>query len=311
MTHCLACLGPVKGDAPVDQYHPRCARRLFGSTRIPRADDALVAAIGAIEVAVDDRTARPRGRPAITVGISPDKRRLSTWPEAGQFALKIQSIDLPQLPENELLTMRLSEMVGVEIPPCGLVRLADGSLACLVRQFEVLGPGENRRREDFRTLTREFLTATPDDSAELCAGIARRHASEPLVALLKLYRLFVAAWWTGNGGLRLEDFAFDTGPDGLRSLAPARDLVCTRLVTSDDRLGLPVGGKRGHLTRADWVRFSDTCGLRPRIVERVLDRVISSFDEALELISGSFLSDDRKILYAEMLGRHTARLEEG
>ena len=38
--------------------------------------------------------------------------------------------------ENEHVTMRPAGIVGMEVPPCGLFRLKDGSLAYLVLRFD-------------------------------------------------------------------------------------------------------------------------------------------------------------------------------
>jgi serine/threonine-protein kinase HipA len=283
--------------------------RLFGSTSSPRPDTAAVAFIKAAVSAKKSPGARLDGRPGLMADISADKRWLEAAPDAGQYLLRPQSAQVPQLPENELLTMRLAELAGIEIPACGLVRLPDQTLAFLIRRADAPRVGDPHAYETFRELVATLFDPTPDDSAEECARIARRYASEPLVALLKVYRLVAVAWWTGNSSLRLDNFAFVTGPDGLRRVAPARDLLCTSLVSPDRGLALPVGGKRDHLSRADWLRFGDACGLRPRIVERVLGAIVSSFDEALGLVARSYLRENAKVAYAELLGRRTAMLE--
>jgi serine/threonine-protein kinase HipA len=309
MSACLACLDPVVASVLGDAYHPGCAKRLFGSARVPSPDNLTVAKVRAATPAQKSPGARLGERPGLTVDISADKRRLEAVPAAGRYILRPQATQFPQLPENELLTMRLAELVGIEIPACALVRLRDRTLAFLVRRSDAPQDGDQPVFETFRQLAATLVEPTPDDSGELCAEIARRYASEPLVALLKVYRVIVFAWWTGNGGLDLESLAFATGADGLRRIAPARNLLCTRLVIPDDALALPVGGKRDRFARADWLRFGDACGLRPRIVERVLGSIASSFDEALGLVARSFLRENAKVAYAELLGRRTAMLE--
>ncbi|MBE3073186.1 MAG: HipA domain-containing protein, partial [Acidobacteria bacterium] len=208
-----------------------------------------------------------------------------------------------------LLTMRLAEMVGVDVPRCGLVRVFDRSLAFLVQRVGPHGSAGDLRQESLCQLAGKPAGEERDGSAELCAELVRRHSSEPLVALFKLYRLMVFAWWVGDGDVHLGNLALATGPDNVRELAPLRDLLCTRLLIPDDQLALPVGGKTDRLTRADWLRYGDACGLRPRIVERLLGTIVSSFEEALGLISRSFLSEASKVAYAELLGRRTAMLE--
>jgi len=310
MSICLVCLGAGQTDAPGDAYHPWCAKKLFGSTRVPVATGLQLATGRAKSFATARRNVRPGEEPTFAVDISADDRRLELAPQAGRFILKPQSGAFAELPENELLTMRLAELVRVGIPPCGLVRLHDKSLAFLVWRSDGPAVGAVWLREDFCQLAGKPPDAARDSSAEFCADLVRRYASEPLVALMKLYRLLACAWWTGNGNLHLGRLSLVTGPDDVRGLAPARDLLCTRLVVPGDPLALPVGGKRDGLAHADWLRYGDACGLRPRIIERVLATIVSSFDEALALVSRSFLTEEAKGAYAELLGRRTALLEK-
>ena len=70
----------------------------------------------------------------------------------GRFILKPPSLDFPELPENEDLTMRLAAAVGIEVPVHGLVRARDGSLTYFIRRFD----REGRTRvplEDFAQLS--------------------------------------------------------------------------------------------------------------------------------------------------------------
>lgn len=310
MNVCLICLGPIEHETADTAYHPRCAKRLFGTARPPETRDIDPVALREAAPDLALGAARPGDGPKILVDLSADGRRLRVAPDNGRFTLKAQSASYPEWPENELLTMCLADLAGVEVQPCGLIRLTDDSLAFLERRFDRLDDGSALRVEDFRRMGGRPIGEQREDSAEASAEIARRYASEPLVALLQLYRFLLAAWWTGNGDVHLGTLALVTGPDNTRRLAPASHLACTRIAIPDDPLALSVGGKTDRLTRADWLGFGDSCGLRPRIVERVLDSVVSSFDLALELVSRSFLSENRKVSYAEMVGRRTARLEK-
>ena len=51
------------------------------------------------------------------------------------------------------------------------------------------------------------LPASYEGSAELCVRLVRKHASEPLVEVSKLYRRLLFVWWTGNGDMHLKNFS--------------------------------------------------------------------------------------------------------
>jgi len=222
--------------------------------------------------------------------------------------LKPQAATYPELPQNELLTMRIAELAGVQIPACGLVRLADESLAYLVRRFDRLAEGTKQRQEDFCQLALQPAKQKYDGSAELCARLLKQHATEPLIEALRLFRLVLAAWWSGNGDMHLKNFSIVTDASGINRLSPAYDLVCTRLVIEDDDLALPVNGKKSNLTRRDWVAFGEYCGLRPAVIERVFGEVAAAVPRAAELLDGAPLSEVAKTTYRALLADRAASL---
>jgi len=72
----------------------------------------------------------------------------------GQYILKPPSLDFPELPENEDLTMRMAAAVGIEVPVHGLLRSVDSSLTYFIKRFD----REGRDRlpvEDFAQLSGE------------------------------------------------------------------------------------------------------------------------------------------------------------
>lgn len=307
MSVCVICLAPLVAPA-AGAHHPRCAKRLFGVSRVPDTGDLSPATlrIGTAAGSVDGlREYRQAGTP---VDLSADRRRLQPHAE-GRFVIRPQSATLPQLPENELLTMRLAEVGGADVERCGLVRLGDGSLGIVALRSDRADAGIALERQTLGSIGAVAGCEWSDDPAAASAALLWRHASEPLVALLKFYRLLVVAWWLGIEDLDVQTLALVTGQDGVRRLAPASGLVCTRLTGFRGSDAWPAGIVTGVRARADWMRVGETLGLRPRIVERVLEMIASSFDEALGLVSRSLLGESRQVAYAELLGRRTARLE--
>jgi serine/threonine-protein kinase HipA len=246
----------------------------------------------------------------ISVNLSADKQTLQVALGRSAFILKPQSSAYPQLPENETVTMRIAEALGVEVPACGLIRLADGSLAYLVRRFDRPTGGGKLLQEDFCQLAVKAAKAKYDGSAELCARLVKRYASEPLVELLKLFRLFVMTWVTGNGDMHLKNFSLLAANDRIYRLSPAYDLVCTRLVIPNDPLALPIVGKRERLLPADWLRFSADCGIPARAAQRVLRNMVAAEEEAKTLLSRSLLSESFKIDYTALVADRLSALLE-
>jgi serine/threonine-protein kinase HipA len=305
MSVCLICLRPQAGDG---HYHSRCVRSLFGSIVVPKPVDIDLARLHTVGLAMVGRTTLSGVQPKISVNLSSDRQTLHVALGPGRFILKPKSTTFPELPENELVTVRLAEQAGIAIPACGMLALADGSMAYVARRFDRLASGRKLRQEDFCQLAEYPPKRKYDGSAELCARLIRRYATEPAIESLKLFRQMVFCWWTGNGDAHLKNFSLLIGEDGIVQLSPAYDLLCTRLVLPDDHLALPVGGKQDGLRRAHWEEFGKYCGLPTRSIARELARVAALLDEAVDLVLRSPLSAPFRKRYADLLRERAAAI---
>jgi serine/threonine-protein kinase HipA len=122
--------------------------------------------------------------------------------------------------------------------------------------------------EDFCQLAEVSPAGKYDGTAERCAKLVLRYASDPLIESLKLYRRLVFNWWVGNGDLHLKNLALLRGHDGRWSLSPAYDQLNTRLVLPDDLLALPVCGKRDKLTASTWKELAQRMQLGEKAATR-------------------------------------------
>jgi serine/threonine-protein kinase HipA len=301
---CHICLESVRGDG---YYHTRCLRALFGSTKVPQLE-IEISKLHTAALAMVGHTSLSGTQKKISVNLTADRETLQVAAEGGRYILKPQTETYPALPENEHLTSRLAQLVELEVAPFGLVPLKDGSLAYVARRFDRLPEGGKLRQEDFCQLAEKSPKEKYDGSAELCVRLLRKYASEPLIEILKLYRVLVFAWWSGNGDMHLKNFSLLADTQGIMRLTPAYDLVCTQLVIPDDPLALPVVGKKDNLDRADWLGFAIYCQLPERTAVRVLETQMSVLDSAAALIDRSFLPPDQKTTYRALITDRTARL---
>jgi serine/threonine-protein kinase HipA len=294
---CRVCLGAVRGES---DYHPRCLRKLFGSSKVPQLD-IEVSKLHTAALAMVGHTSLSGIQKKISVGLSADRATLQVAAEGGRYILKPQTETYPHLPENEHATTQLAALLGIEVAANGLVTLKDGSLAFVVRRFDRLADGRKLRQEDFCQLAEMPPKDKYEGSAELCVRLLRKYATEPLVEILKLYRLLLFTWCSGNGDMHLKNLSLLRAEDGVIGLTPAYDLVCTRLVIADDHLALPVVGKEDRLTRANWLAFARYCSLPERVATRVLDEFAQAAPRAAELVERSFLPAEQKKSLRELI----------
>lgn len=299
---CRICLGDIAADG---DGHPRCLRALFGSTKVPTLD-LETSKLHTAALAMVGRTSLSGVQKKISVNLSADRATLQVAADGGRYVLKPQTGTYPALPENEHVTTQLAKLADIEVAPNGLVSLKDGALAYIVRRFDRTLDGRKLPQEDFCQLA-ELPPKDKYDggSAELCVKLIRKYADEPPVELLKLYRLLLFAWWTGNGDMHLKNFSLLTGDDGITRLTPAYDLVCTRLAIPDDQLALPLQGQTDNLRRGVWRRFAAYCNLPDKVALRLLERQASVLGDAHAQIDRSFLPDDQKEAYKRLLAERS------
>ncbi|MBI4474625.1 MAG: HipA domain-containing protein [Acidobacteria bacterium] len=309
MTACFVCLRELGRGPTVESYHRRCLQDLFGVATIPKIDIEL-AKLHTAGLAMVGRTSLSGVQRKISLGLSSDRQTLQVALGPNRYILKPQTETYPALPENEHVSMRLAGIIGIEVPPCGLFRLKDGSLAYLVLRFDRTATGSKLRQEDFCQLAEKSPKEKYDGSSELCARLIKRYADEPGVELWKFCRLTLFNWWVGNGDAHLKNFSLLAGTDGLQRLSPAYDLVATRLVIPDDQLSLSVVGKKDGLTRRNWIAFAEYC----EVPERAADRMVAAFIKAVEpansAIDRSALPDSLKADYKDLIHSRTAILSK-
>jgi len=301
---CAICLEPAEGE-----YHPVCLRELFGVPHLPALDIELPKLYALAAGNMAGMMSIPGVQEKVSLTLLPNPLRLEVAATGGRYILKPETSRYPALPQNESLSMRLAKLAGIEIPPCGLMKLKDGTPAYIVRRFDRTDDGRKIAAEDFCQLAELKPKNKYDGSAELCARLVKRYGSEPIIEIRKLFRQTLFSWWIGNGDLHLKNFTLITRSDRLKRLSPAYDLVGTRLVLPEDTLALPVGGKRTNLTRRSWLDYAEYCVLPAKAAKRLIEDLLECEKPAMALVERSFLNDEAKAQYAAILRENTAALE--
>lgn len=305
MTPCSICLGSLPAG---EEYHSECLESLFGVAALPVLDVEMSKLYSLAASKMVGKMSISGAQEKVSLTLSENKSSLEVTATGGRYILKPETTRFSSVPQNELLTMRLAQLVSIEVPPCGLIRLKDGTTSYIIKRFDRPEEGGKLKIEDFCQLALKRLRDKYDGSAEECVRILRKYASEPLIEIQKLYRLMLFVWWTDNGDMHLKNFSLITLRDGIRRLSPAYDLVCTKLVIPDDRLALPIGGKTRNLKQRNWLDFAKYCELPERAAMRMIAQQTEVLKPALELIAASFLPDEMKDQYVTLLRQNTSAL---
>lgn len=305
-TVCSICLEPNESSAGAT--HPRCVRELFGTREVPRIEIDL-ARLHSVGLAMVGRTSLSGVQRKISMRLSGERATLTLEAGVGHFIVKPQAATFPELPENEHVTMLLARLAGIDVPPCGIILLSDGTRAYITRRFDRVHERAGvakLRQEDFCQLAELPPKDKYRGSVELLFRVVARYASEPGIEALRLFRLVLFQWWTGNGDAHLKNFALLCGEDGIHRLSPAYDLLNTRLVIPNDRSALPLGGKQDGLTRRSFLELADYAKLTRKVAEKELSRLPTLLERARTLVARSFLSGAMQAEYTAMLEERAA-----
>lgn len=221
----------------------------------------------------------------------------------GSYILKPTPQAFPGAAENETLTMELARQVGIDVPRCGWISAKDGSGVFWIERFDRWGTG-NRQRvrcEDACQILDMPASWKYLGNLETLAQMIEAHCSNPRLQLVRLFQRVLFCWVTGNGDMHLKNWSLlENGK--LIELAPAYDLLNTRILTDDDEeSALELDGRKTGFDRSLLINYfgREICGLNDRMIEKTT-QALKSANWDLS-IHGSKLSVDDSIQYLQLV----------
>jgi serine/threonine-protein kinase HipA len=304
---CLVCLGQEPDEG---EYHRACLRELFGQETLPRLPSSVEVTRQRIHDLIADESETKMSisgaQTKALVRVNAQGELEIVGPKSTHI-LKPPSERFGHLPANEHVTMLIGRRMGLDVPPCGLLRLDDQALVYVVRRFDRNGAKKNTN--DFCQLLGVPPEKKNDGTAEQCSQAVQACCAPPAPSLASLFRLFLVAYVLHNGDLHLKNLSVIETPDGSWRLSPAYDLVNTHFYERNAWcVILPIGEQRRDISRKNWLAFAESCGLSPTAGAEVVDEVLSRIDEANALLSRSLLPPDWQRDYGRLLDKRRRSL---
>lgn len=302
MCKCLYCYKEL--DEGQKDFHPRCVRKFFGTADAPlleyhREDlDALAAQV------IQAQTSLTGVQPKLSLSLHKHEgcNRLTIVGLWGDFIFKPQTDAYPELPENEDLTMHMAEAARIKVVPHSLIRLADGSLGYITRRIDRTKKGEKIDMEDMCQLTLHPTEYKYKSSCEQIAKTIATYSSTPKLDLVNFMQVLLFSFITGNNDMHLKNFSLYR-PKKLYQLTPAYDLLNVAIANPKDKeeLALTLNGKKSRLKLADFLMASVSMGIEERITLQLIDNMRKVLPTWEALIADSFLSEEMKVAYLELI----------
>ena len=304
MCKCLYCYKEL-GEGQKD-FHPGCARKFFGTPDAPLLEyrreelDALAAQV------IQAQTSLTGVQPKLSLNLHKHEgsNRLTIVGLWGDFIFKPQTDAYPELPENEDLTMHMAEAARIKVVPHSLIRLADGSLGYITRRIDRTKKGEKIDMEDMCQLTLHPTEYKYKSSCEQIAKAIAAYSSTPRLDLVNFMQVLLFSFVTGNNDMHLKNFSLYR-PKALYQLSPAYDLLNVAIANPKDKeeMALSINGKKAQIKLADFLKASDTMGIEQRVTLGLINGLRNAMPAWIDLINNSFLSDEMKQNYIDLISR--------
>ncbi len=243
-------------------------------------------------------------QPKLSATVSVVDQEFKIVDQFGTYIIKPQNDLFPQLPENEDLTMRMAKAFGLNVPFHGMVYAKDGSLSYFIKRFDRHGKGKKYAVEDFAQLTGNTRDTKYSFTMEKLVPVIDEFCSFPLVEKADFFKRIIFCYVTGNEDMHLKNFSLIT-KNGKITLAPAYDFLNSSIAIKnpDEEIALTLKGKRSNLKASDFIEYyaKERLQLNEKTIMVILGEMQARIPEWKELIEISFLSDDMKAKYLNML----------
>ncbi|MFT6923361.1 MAG: serine/threonine-protein kinase HipA [Crocinitomicaceae bacterium] len=308
--NCLYCYQPLDGDR---DFHEKCSKKFFGTKEVPFLPHSIGEMSELAKNVVERSVSVPGVQAKLLMSVIKDasenaENRLTVVGAlGGNYIFKPPSENFPEMPENEHVTMRIAEAFGINVVESSLIRLKSGELSYITKRIDRTTKGEKIHMIDMFQITEAFDKYK--SSMEKVGKALNEHSDNTLLDKLYFFELTIFSFLTGNNDMHLKNFSMIRTASGW-SLSPAYDLLNVRILNPEDKeeLALTLGGKKRKLTRAYFERFGEGLGLTPKQVEGAFKRFEKNKAKAIKWIGNSFLSEEMKTMYVELLNERYIRI---
>lgn len=310
MCKCLYCYQKLKEGQK--DFHPGCARKLFGTKDVPLLEYRHEDLDRLAEQVIRAQTSLTGVQPKLSLNLSKHEgcSRLTIVGLWGDYIFKPQTEDYPQLPENEDLTMHLAEAAKISVVPHSLIRLADGRLGYITKRIDRTKAGDKIDMEDMCQLTLHPTEYKYKGSYEQIAKAIVQYSGTPKLDIANYMQLLLFCFVTGNNDMHLKNFSLYR-PANDYHLTPTYDLLNVAIVNPKDNeeLALSLSGRKSRLGLDDFLNAAKTMGLEDVVVLRLVASLQKTLPKWQMLIRNSFLEKEMKDRYEELVISRLSRLQ--
>ncbi len=311
---CLYCYQPLS-DHEVD-FHASCCKKIFGVATPPELpfDESQMNEL-AWKI-IQNQTTVTGVQPKLSLNLTDGERKtdpkrftiVGLW---GNYILKPPTPTYPEMPEVEDLTMHLARIAKINIVPHSLIRLKSGQLAYITKRVDRVG-AEKLHMEDMCQLTERLTEHKYQASYEQIGKAILKYSTNPGLDIVNFCEIVLFSFLTGNADMHLKNFSLIYNASNMPVLAPAYDMLSTVLVNpaDDEDTALTLNGKKKRIKRKDFEYAFTTLKLEAKQQANIFSKMDKVKEKWLAFIQMSFLSEDFKCQYTQLIQDRFARISE-
>jgi serine/threonine-protein kinase HipA len=234
----------------------------------------------------------------------------------GNYILKPQSPQYRCLPELEDVTMKMAEIAKLKTARHSLIRFNDGELGYITLRMDRGKKGQKYSMLDMCQLTNRLTEHKYRGAYIQLAETIKRYSAAPILDVQRFWEIVIFSWLTGNSDMHCKNFSLIEKDDRGYQLSPAYDLLAVQLtgINDKDELAMPLvgAGIDGNETltgfnRSSFVQAMVASGIAEGVAVRIIDKMVSHTGKWDEVIDSSFLKDELKSNYKELVAERRKR----
>lgn len=311
MKKCLYCYGPLTQNE-ID-FHSACCKKIFGQStppELPYTEDQMEQlALQVVKSQITLTGVQAKLSLELTTSEKGEGKRFTIVGLWGDYILKPPTKNFSQLPEVEDVTMHLGTIAKIKMVPHSLIRLQSGNLAYITKRIDRV-KGQKLLMEDVCQLTERMTENKYHGSYEQIAKVLLKHSSNPGLDVVNFFEQVLFSFLTGNADMHLKNFSIIKTEEQGYTLSPAYDMVATAVVNpaDDEDLALTLNAKKKKISRKDFIVAFNSFKLDTKQQENIFKKMEKSKDKWLKCIDDSFISDEFKVTYKELIKNRFERI---
>ena len=314
MSKCLFCYGQLEeGES---HFHASCARKFFGTAEVPSLpysrDNMSELARRVIRTSASVTGVQAKMSLDLDRGKKNEPPRFTIVGLWGRYIFKPQSAQYRCLPELEDVTMKMASAAGIRTVEHTLIPMADGELGYLTKRIDRDAKGGKISMLDMCQLSNRLTEHKYFGTYPQLADTVKRYSSAPMLDVHRFWEVVVFSWITGNSDMHCKNFSLIDMGGREYTLAPAYDLLPVVLADPQDTeemaMTLTIGGEKRGFDKDSFLLAMAESGLARPVSEKMIGRLRDSFPKWTALINGSFLPEDLKKAYIQLLNERLNRI---